>query len=226
MATENTSSALTGTLKTLGKRILPQFVQAKVKKDLAMRRWNKSGYAAPSPTHIKLDVLLRNGKTDATWVETGTYLGDTTAFLAKHAKKVFSIEPEPTLFANATARFSRVDNVEIVNGLSEKVLPQLLSTLSGNICFWLDGHYSPDWSADVTHRGPLDTPIQEELNAISKHAARFDSISIMIDDIRCFNPKLGVYGQYPSVNVLVDWAKEAGFDWHIEHDIFVARNYI
>ena len=225
MAVETTSRSLASSLSKLGKEILPEFVQSRIKRELAMRRWRKSGYAPPSPAHIKLAVLLRNGTADATWVETGTYLGDTTAFLAQHSKKVFSIEPEPTLFANATARFSKVANVEIVNDLSETVLPKLLPSLSGNICFWLDGHYSPDWSADVTHRGPLDTPIQDELNAISHNAARFGSISVMIDDIRCFNPKLGVYGQYPSVNVLIDWARKADFEWHIEHDIFIARNF-
>lgn len=225
MTVETASSTLASSLRELGKRILPEFVQSRIKRDLAMRRWRRTGYAAPSPAHIKLAVLLRNGIAAATWIETGTYLGDTTAFLAKHSKKVYSIEPEPTLFANATARFSRVANVEIVNGLSETVLPKLLPSLSGDICFWLDGHYSPDWSADVTHRGPLDTPVQDELNAIAKNAARFGSISVMIDDVRCFNPRLGVYGQYPSINVLADWARAADFDWHIEHDIFVAKNF-
>jgi hypothetical protein len=225
MAVETTSRTMADSLRTLGKRVLPEFVQSRIKRDLAMRRWSRHGYAPPSPTHIKLDVLLRNGMADATWVETGTYLGDTTAFLAKHSRKVYSIEPEPTLFANAIARFSRAANVEIINGLSEAVLPRLLPSLSGNICFWLDGHYSPDWSADVTHRGPLDTPVQDELNTISSNAGRFASISVMIDDVRCFNPKLGVYGQYPSVNVLVEWARKAEFEWHIEHDIFVAKNF-
>src|SRR5258708_6575376 len=83
----------------------------------------------------KQKVLLRNGLRDAAWIETGTYLGDTTSVLSKVAKIVYSIEPEPTLFSKAEQRFSNARNVKIIKGLSEDVFPDLLPALTGNICF-------------------------------------------------------------------------------------------
>lgn len=182
--------------------------------------WRAMGYAAPSPNFVKQTVLFRNGLLNATWVETGTYLGQTTKELAKHGSFVYSIEPQPTLYTNAATYFKSFPNVEILNGLSEEIFPSLLPTLSGDVNFWLDGHYS----AGITHKGPQDTPILDELVIISNNLTRFSNVCVMIDDIRCFNPELEGYSSYPSLNVLVDWANQNDLRWHIEHDIFIAKN--
>ena len=181
--------------------------------------WGKCGYAAPSPHFIKQSVLLRNALPNSIWVETGTYLGHTTKELCKHGSFVYSIEPEPTLYSNAVEYFKSYQNVEILKGLSEEIFPLLLPKLSGNINFWLDGHYS----SGITHKGPQDTPILDELAYISENLNRLQKVCVMVDDIRCFNPDLVEYSAYPSLNVLVDWGNKNGLSWHIEHDIFVAR---
>ena len=183
--------------------------------------WAQRNFSAPSPHFIKQAVLLRNGLDHATWIETGTYLGDTTRVLSGVAKMVYSIEPEPSLFAKAEASFSTTGNVKIINGLSEAVFPELLPTLSGDLCFWLDGHYS----AGETHKGPQDTPIADELAVIADNLNRMDRVVVMVDDVRCFNPRIPDFSTYPSINFLVDWANEHALSWHIEHDIFVARNH-
>ena len=182
--------------------------------------WGKRAYAAPSPHFIKQTVLLRNALPNATWIETGTYLGQTTKELSKNGVFVYSIEPEPTLYSNAAAYFKSYPNVEILNGLSEEVFPSLLPKLSGDINFWLDGHYS----AGITHKGPQDTPILDELAHISKNLNHFGKVCIMIDDIRCFNPELDEYSSYPTLNVLVEWANQNSLSWNIEHDIFIAKS--
>ena len=46
---------------------------------------------------------------------------------------------------------------------------------------------------------------------------------MLVDDIRCFNPRLPEYATYPSLDTLVAWATRHKLDWHIEHDIFIAR---
>jgi hypothetical protein len=183
-------------------------------------RWSKFGYAAPSPHFIKQTVLLRNAIPGSTWVETGTYLGQTTKELSKNGIFVYSIEPEPTLYSNAAEYFKSYPNVEILKGVSEEVFPSLLPKLYGDINFWLDGHYS----AGITYKGPQDTPILEELTYISTNLNHFRNVCVMIDDIRCFNPDLEEYSSYPSLNVLVDWATKNGLNWHIEHDIFIAKS--
>jgi len=182
-------------------------------------QWSKRDYASPSPHFIKQACLLRNGLPNATWVETGTFLGQTTQFLAKHCTQVFSIEPEPKLFVRARTLFSKCSNVEILNGTSEEVFPTLLPRITGDVNFWLDGHYS----AGITFKGPQDTPILDELECISRNIDNFGRICVLVDDIRCFNPRLPEYSTYPALDTLVDWATRHKLDWHIEHDIFIAK---
>jgi glycosyltransferase involved in cell wall biosynthesis len=190
-------------------------------KNNVYRDWTDREFAAPSPHFVKQKVLLRNGLPDATWVETGTYLGDTTDVLSKVAKMVYSIEPEPTLFSKAEQKFRNTSNVKIINGLSEDVFPKLLPTIRGNICFWLDGHYS----AGITFKGPQNTPIIDELTVIERNISQTNKIVVMVDDIRCFDPRNSELSGYPPVDFLVDWARKNNLTWHIEHDIFIAKNH-
>lgn len=186
----------------------------------SLRDWAASGYAPPSPPHIKRAVLMRLGLRDATWIETGTFMGDTTAMLAQGAKRVYTIEPDKALFEKASNRFRQVNNVEVIHGLSEDVLPTVLPRVHGDTCFWLDGHYS----GGITHQGPTDCPVREELRQIEMNASHFDRLVVLIDDVRCFDPTVVDYLDYPSLDFLVDWSRANGLKWHIEHDIFVARS--
>ncbi|MGA9664987.1 MAG: hypothetical protein WBQ69_00865 [Gallionella sp.] len=163
-------------------------------------QWIRRQYAAPSPTHIKRAVLLRNGVSGGTWVETGTFMGDTAALLALEAKEVYTIEPDKELFEKAMTRFKNNPKIHVIHGLSEQVLPSLLATLTGTVNFWLDGHYS----GGITHQGPIDCPVREELSSIEKTWPRYDKATILIDDIRCFDPSIPEYADYPDLNFLVD----------------------
>jgi hypothetical protein len=183
--------------------------------------WHKRLFAAPSPNFVKHACLVRNGLPNAVWIETGTYLGQTTHVLSKFASKVYSIEPEPTLFANAKKYFRNHKNVELLNGTSEEIFPNLLAKINGDINFWLDGHYSEG----ITFQGQQDTPILDELKSISANLSRFHRVCVLVDDVRCFNPSQAAYSTYPAIDVLVDWARSHKLQWHIEHDIFVAKNY-
>jgi hypothetical protein len=91
--------------------------------------------------------------------------------------------------------------------------------MSGAVNFWLDGHYS----GGITHQGPTDCPICAELEAIEKNLSHFAAVTVLIDDIRCFDPSIPEYADYPDVDYLVDWARKNKLRWHIEHDIFAAR---
>jgi len=184
------------------------------------REWVQRQYASPSPAHIKRDVLQRVGFANAVWVETGTFLGDTAELLSTQAKFVYTIEPERTLFEKAAARFAGSSKVKPICGLSEEVFPSLLPTLSGTVNFWLDGHYS----GGITHQGPTDCPVREELLNIQNNLFRFAKVAVLIDDVRCFDPSIPAYADYPSLDYLVDWARENNLRWNIEHDIFVAKS--
>lgn len=184
------------------------------------REWAARSYEAPSPAEIKRAALLRLGGKNATWVETGTFMGDTAALLAKESKGVYTIEPEKTLFELAAARFTGTPHVHVIHGLSESVFPTLLPKLTGHVNFWLDGHYS----GGVTHQGPTDCPVRDELLNIENNLSRYDSVAVLIDDIRCFDPTNPLYKDYPDVDFLVGWARKNNLHWHIEHDIFVAKS--
>jgi hypothetical protein len=177
-------------------------------------------FSSPSPPFVKKACLIREGIPHGIWIETGTYFGDTTRMLSKRAPKVVSIEPEPRLFDRAVAYFSTFPNVEIIRGTSEEVFPSLLPGLSGDINFWLDGHYS----AGITFKGERDTPILAELTCITENRAHFGEICVLIDDVRCFNPAISAYADYPELDEIVNWARENKLAWHIEHDIFVAKS--
>jgi hypothetical protein len=186
--------------------------------------WAKSGFSVPAPELVKRGCLTRHGFKDATWIETGTSWGETTEFLSKTANRVITIEPEPELFRKAQRRFADVKNVEIINGLSEEVLPVLLPTIRGTVNFWLDGHYSEG----PTHLGPQETPIVDELMAITKNMKNFEGVCVMVDDLRLFgNTASGLHDPaYPDIDVLVNWARANNLPWTIEQDIFIAKSVV
>jgi len=184
----------------------------------ALLKWQTRRFAAPSPDFIKRAVLLRLSLPDSTWVETGTYHGDTTTMLASVAKHVISLEPEPRLFAAAQRRFANTPNVKLLNTTSEAAFPTMLPQLDGKVCFWLDGHFS----GGVTFKGPNDTPILQELAAIEVQLPRWQQVLVLVDDVRLFNGDVHSYGPYPPLRMLVEWAERLKLAYHIEHDIFVA----
>lgn len=187
------------------------------------KAWTRRGFAPPAPQIVKWSVLKRWGG-DVTWIESGTFTGETTRFLSTFSKYVFSIEPSPKLAKSARRHFSANENVTIIEGLSESELPRLLKELSKlereDVSFWLDGHYS----AGITFQGPSDTPIVEELLAISEHLPSFKKVTVFVDDVRCFDPSITEYASYPPLKHLSNWADSHNLFWTIEHDIFIASN--
>ncbi len=184
--------------------------------------WKIREFQAPAPKIVKDKVLTRNAFCCGIWIETGTFLGETTALLAKSSKHVYSIEPEAELYSRAHRKFYSHQNVTILNGTSETLFPELLKNVTGPVNFWLDGHYS----GGNTFRGNDDTPIKAELAEIERRADSLGLICVMIDDLRCFDPRNPEYASYPSIDYLVDWARRNGLNWHVEHDIFIAKSQL
>jgi hypothetical protein len=182
-----------------------------------LRSWKKNAFDVPAPTLVKRAFLRKFGKTDV-WIETGTYYGDTTKFLAKNSNFVYSIEPDKYLAELAELRFAKNTNIKIIQGTSENEFEKILSRLEGEVSIWLDGHYS----AGATFKGEQDTPIRQELHVIKKLLDKFSIINVFIDDFRCFDPENPEYKEYPSKQFLVDWAEKCNLKWTVQHDIFYA----
>ena len=206
-------------MKNLIKKILPVSILDSLVKYKQLREWKKRKYLENSPHFVKQEIFLKYGIPNAQWVETGTYTGTTTAFLADHFSFIHSIEPGKNLFNNAVLRFKSNKNINLYNDVSENVLPDLLPKLNGEINFWLDGHYSEG----ITFQGAKNCPIEDELYSIKLNLYNFTKVVILIDDVRCFLPTS--HDDYPSLDYLVDWAREHQFNWRIEQDVFVMKNH-
>jgi hypothetical protein len=180
--------------------------------------WSTRAWAVPAPSKVKWSILKRYGAGAHTWIETGTYLGNTTSLLARLGKSVYSLEPEPNLAESAASRFKAYSNVQIINRPSEEAFPELLAKIKGSVAFWLDGHYS----AGITYRGANETPIRTELSQIERWTENFSHLVVLVDDFRCFGQSDVVGGEYPSRSFLVNWADRLNLSWTVEHDIFIA----
>jgi hypothetical protein len=178
-----------------------------------MNSWRKNGYSVPVPSIVKQRVIINYQKkyNCSTFIETGTYLGDTVEALKTKFKKVISIELGMDLYINAKERFLNDKNIEIFQGDSGKVLPQIVLGLKDPAIFWLDGHYS----AGITAKGDKICPILEELDAI------FDNSNLnhilLIDDARDFVGE----GDYPTIERLTDYIKSKNerYKVQVKHDI-------
>lgn len=80
-----------------------------------------------------------------TIIETGTYKGQTTYYLASLVPngKVHSTEISPTYLSEARQNLQThgVSNVELYRGDSPILLPQILSAVQGNLFCFLDSHW-------------------------------------------------------------------------------------
>ncbi|MHB1212850.1 MAG: hypothetical protein ACYC0W_11415 [Candidatus Nanopelagicales bacterium] len=197
---------------------IPLSVRVRAQRAYLYGKWIARRYPVPAPQVAKLGVLARYGDLAGTWIESGTYLGDTTRVLARKAERVYTIEPSSQLAERARARLADLGDVQVLEGLSEDLLPGVLEDLTGSVSFWLDGHAY----GGLTHSGSKVTPIREELTAISACLPQFSRIAVFVDDFRGFGGRRTEDGDYPPRSALVDWADAHALNWTVEHDIFVA----
>ncbi|GAB5447980.1 hypothetical protein [Gymnodinialimonas sp.] len=202
-------------------KYLPEGLYKRLQRVKHLREWAGRGYSEHAPQFVKEGLFMRHGVPNATWIETGTFLGTTTRFLSQRAPKVYTIEPSDLYYRRALETF-KGQNVEVINAPSEDALPKLLPELTGPLNFWLDGHYS----AGETYKGEIECPVEPELTAIAANLDHLDAVSILIDDVRLFFRDETTHEDYPSLDYLVDWSRENGFEWRIEHDIFIMKRIV
>ena len=159
----------------------------------SLNKWFKRNFESPSPEFVKHRVLKRFNLENSTWIETGTYYGDTTKFLSEFAKKIFTIEADTRLFNIAKKKFDKSETIKVIHGESEKIVKKILTeeNLTKNICFYLDAHLCQDHLINKKTYGKENdgTPILNELNIIESQLENFENINVLIDDIRLFGNK-------------------------------------
>jgi len=170
--------------------------------------WTIKGKSIPPPHPAKVRIVkeFQRRFNLHCFIETGTYMGDMVYAIKNSFKKIYSIELSHDLYYKAKKRFSNFPHISLIHGDSGKELPKILDLISEPTLFWLDGHYS----AGITARGDLETPILSELLAICHHSIK--NHVILIDDARCFNGEK----DYPFLDELFQMLKKINSDYRIK----------
>ena len=178
-----------------------------------VNNWNKLGQPLPPPGVVKRNIIKQYGNNFGTdvFVETGTFLGNTVDSCRNSFKKIYSIELDKKLVERAENRFKKYSHITIIEGDSEKILPQILNNITSPALFWLDAHYS----GVNTAKAIIETPIVKELEYVFNHPIK-DHV-VLIDDARLFVDK----DDYPLLNELKEHilTMRPGWIFEVRHDI-------
>ena len=177
--------------------------------------WLQNGFPIPAPPEVKRSVLKRNGIPGANWIETGTYLGETSFYLSNFFNHVTTIEPNFELHERAKEKYKYIKNIDFVLGASETKFDHVMLSHSGKLNIFLDGHYS----GGITSKTEYVTPLVVEVDSIIKNLEKFDEIRLFIDDIRCMNPEIEEFSEYPSLGTILQKISGMSSNVSIQHDI-------
>ncbi|MGH9740346.1 MAG: hypothetical protein ACRD4X_17425 [Candidatus Acidiferrales bacterium] len=148
--------------------------------------WKLRGQPVRSPHLVKQRAVREYARRYGlrTLIETGTYYGEMVAAVRNDFERIFSIEYDPELARRATRRFASDSQVHILEGDSQKVLPELLKTISGPALFWLDAGY---WGWANLARDPqrLSAEVESALShPVGGHV-------VLMDDARMLDGRNG-----------------------------------
>jgi hypothetical protein len=160
-----------------------KFLYSVFKWKIARKKWMEQGKSLPPPHEVKKLLVITNCKkyNINAFVESGTYMGEMVSAVSKFIDQNHTIELSAEIYKKTSSRLNHIPNIDFHFGDSGKMLVDIISKINEPICFWLDGHYSEG----ITAKGDKDTPIIEELVAISNSKLR-DQHVILVDDARLF----------------------------------------
>ncbi|HYL93351.1 MAG TPA: hypothetical protein VEW69_09365 [Alphaproteobacteria bacterium] len=148
--------------------------------------WLLRGKPVRSP-HLLKQITVRNYAQRyglRILVETGTYYGEMVAAMKRRFDEIYSVEYDHALAQRATAKFARWPHIHILEGDSQRKIPELLQSLKKPALFWLDaGYYG--WAGLQGDKQRLTT----ELESILRHPV--PGHVILMDDARGLNGQNG-----------------------------------
>ena len=174
--------------------------------------WKLRGEPIRSPHLVKQRAVQEYAERYGlrTLVETGTYYGEMVAAMRRRFDEIYSVEFDSVLAHRAQKKFSRWPNIHILQGDSQRVVPELLQSLDQPALFWLDaGYYG--WAGLQGNKQRLTS----ELEAVLGH--RIQNHVILMDDARGLNGQNGA----PTVEQLKQRieAEFTGRSVEVKHDI-------
>jgi hypothetical protein len=184
-------------------------------------KWQNSNGGGAMPNYGKQQTVIDyiTQFEPGVFIETGTYKGKMVYAVMPYISQICSIELDKAHAERAQRRFAGYDNIQIIQGQSGEVLPELLEGIHTGCLFWLDAHYS----GGSTAKGASDTPIMQELETILKHECSSEHV-LLIDDAGCF----GTADGYPTVEQVRERILNVHEDWTFEmkNDIMRAHRKI
>jgi hypothetical protein len=139
--------------------------------------WKLRGQPRRIPHIIKQQTVLDYARRFrlGTLIETGTYYGEMVAAVAPSFRRIYSIELDAALAQRARERFRKLSYVTILEGDSQKAVPQLINELHEPCLWWLDAGYC-GWAGATVNTDRLGA----ELNAVLADS-RYQHVVLMDD---------------------------------------------
>ena len=139
--------------------------------------WKVRGEPRRIPHLLKQRAVLEYARMYrlTTLVETGTYYGEMIAAVGRRFHQIYSIELDPRLAKLAQQRFRGNARVEIIEGDSQKVVPQLLESSNESCLWWLDAGYC-GWTGEIGNPNRLGSELYSILSD-----RRFPHVILMDD---------------------------------------------
>jgi hypothetical protein len=127
-------------------------------------------------------------------IESGTFLGVTSARCARAFEQVVTIELDVELARRAAQFLARYPNVRVLQGDAAKLLPTIFAEPDhAEAIVFLDGHFS----GGITAHGDIPEPALVELEILARYSQRI--CGIVIDDFRLF----GLEPSFPKKSELI-----------------------
>ncbi len=133
-----------------------------------------------------------------TFIETGTYYGNTAVWASSHFNTI-TIEYARTIYDRTVEKYRHITNINFLFGDSKVILKEIIPKLTQPAVIWLDGH----WSAGETYGEGDECPVIGEIQSIvdSKYPH-----FIFIDDAHLFlspPPKPHKIEEWPSIDMVI-----------------------
>jgi len=150
------------------------------------------------------------------FIETGTFLGGTTTWAAKHFGKVHTIEFSKELFEQTSKKYGHIENIHFYFGDTRERLTEILPDCEVSI-IWLDAH----WCGETSYGEDDQCPLLEELDILVNQ--KHDHF-ILIDDARLFAvppPSPNKTSQYPDIKSIILRVSSKNWKIYIYEDVIV-----
>ena len=115
----------------------------KTKEQLMWIFWTKlKPPGGPQSTKEKQDIIINIGQKHKieTFIETGTYIGETVKRVIPFFKQIYTIELNKKLYIYNKKKFKKNKNVKVINGDSGKILKEIFGPVL--YCWWVGRRHS------------------------------------------------------------------------------------